>query len=102
MSAIRFDTLGMMLHMANINSESKTLIMDNSRGLLTRGVLERTSMNGKSLLLSLGDSDKYDKFNELPAVMKSPHLSDSEIKIVNYPNSLIKDSEEQKEMETHK
>ena len=38
---LRPDALGMLLHMANVSSESRCLVVDGTRGLITGALVER-------------------------------------------------------------
>lgn len=89
--ALRPDSLGLLLNMANINSESRVLLLDKTKGLLTGALIEK---DAKEVLHVEFGGHQLKLQNE---ILLEYNYDSSKYKIISYIHQSILNKEENKD-----
>jgi len=90
---LRYDTLGYILNSANISCTSTTLVIENTRGILTACVVERMGETGKIVKFSLPEGESNNPNGEIMHLNKLCNVVGKNIDFINY-RQLKKKTEE--------
>ena len=83
---IRYDTLSYILNYSNVTCTSKALVLDNTKGLVTAGLVERMNGEGDLTFLILQDNPVANLQSQVPYMFKMNHLHGNNISFINYRN----------------
>lgn len=81
---LRYDALAYILNSSNITSTSKTLIIENTKGIVTAGAVERMGNRGNILKLCLSDGPIVNYQNEVTYMHKMNNVHGNNITFLNY------------------
>jgi hypothetical protein len=88
---LRYDALGYILNSATLTSESKVLIIENTKGLITSGAVERMGDKGTILKLSFTEKHVVNTHSEVPYMFKMNRVYGNNITWLKYQDLLKKD-----------
>jgi len=81
---LRFDVMAYILNTSNITPTSKTLIIENTKGLVTAGAVERMGNRGTIYKLCLSDFSVANYQNEVSYLYKMNDVYGNNITFINY------------------
>lgn len=84
---LRYDALGYILNSSNLTCTSKTLIIENTRGIVTAGAVERMGNRGIIYRLCLNRGSIVNYQNEVTYMHKMNHVYGNNITFVNYKDT---------------
>jgi hypothetical protein len=81
---LRYDALAYILNSSNVTPTSKALVIENTKGLITAGCVERMGNRGTLFKLCLSDGSIVNYQNEVTYMSKMNNVHGNNITFVNY------------------